>query len=74
MPRSMVWQLIRLYVSTGKMRWDSPPTQRQNEVVMTGVPLVVVVVDMVVAPLVEGEVVEVDMAPTPLMGKNFICT
>ena len=66
MLRSTVWLPIRLSVSTAKTHLVYPPIPRLNEVVMTGVPMVVVVVvegDLEVVPLdeVEGAVVDIHL-------------
>ena len=76
MPRSMVWLPIRLSVSTAKTHLVYPTIPRLNEVVMTGVPLVVVVAegDLEVVPLddVEGEVVDIHLIL--LIGKKMCCS
>ena len=65
MPRSTVWLPIRLSVSTVKTHLVYPPIPRLNEVVMTGVPMVVVAAegDLEVVPLdeVEGAVVDIHL-------------
>ena len=76
MPRSTVWLPIRLSVSTAKMHLVYPPIPCLNEVVMTGVPLVVVMVegDLEVVPLDEVEGVVVDIHLILLIGEKMCCS